>query len=85
CIYDSFIIQYDGAGALKQVMAEASQAVVGLPINVESNFIGLDEIEQKDPDYVDGYKAARHLEPCTEYHARQHLFTERRLYLRSLR
>lgn len=67
-VHDSFIVGYDRGGELKQVMAEASEAVVGRPLPVSSSGIGLDEVtDQQREDLVqwreerversDGYRA----------------------------
>ncbi|MCO4849262.1 MAG: hypothetical protein KC448_15010 [Yoonia sp.] len=72
CIHDSFVVDYRFGQMLRQVMAEASEAVVGRPINVTSDFLGLDEVERNTPEQVDGYLALRHLEPCPEYIGRLH-------------
>lgn len=44
-VHDSFIIDYTRVGELKRVMAEASEAVVGRPLPVSTDALGLDEIE----------------------------------------
>ncbi|MEI6797609.1 MAG: hypothetical protein WCO04_00140 [Pseudomonadota bacterium] len=47
-VHDSFFIDYTRVGELKQVMAEASTAVVGRPMAVSASGLGVDEVE---PDF----------------------------------
>ena len=55
-VHDSCIVDYTRAGELRQVMAEASAAVVGRPLPVTANGVGLDEV---GPDRRDDLKAWR--------------------------
>ncbi len=51
CIHDSFIIDYDYAGELRAVMAEASEAVVGKPL-ASAGRMGLDEYFTTEPRFI---------------------------------
>ena len=84
CIHDSFIVDYSRVIMLKEVMAWASEKVVGRAIPVTSYQMGLDEVEEKEPERVEGYIEMRQQDPTPQYLARQHLFSERALYLHSL-
>jgi len=55
-VHDSCIVDYTRVGELKRIMADASEAVVGRPLPVSANGVGLDEIE---PDKVEDLKAWR--------------------------
>ncbi|MDU8912517.1 hypothetical protein [Aestuariicoccus sp. MJ-SS9] len=48
-VHDSFIVDYTRVGELRQVMAEASEAVVGKPLEV-AGAAGLDDVLGK-PDF----------------------------------
>lgn len=52
CIHDSFIIDWTRGAELKRVMAEASEAVVGRFLPVESKAVGLDEVAGEWPKHV---------------------------------
>ncbi len=47
-VHDSFIIDYTRVLELKQVMQEAAMAVVGSPLAVSENAVGLDEMWLND-------------------------------------
>lgn len=53
-VHDSCIVDYTRAGELRQVMADASAAVVGRALPVSASGVGLDEVE---PDQRDDLKA----------------------------
>jgi hypothetical protein len=44
-VHDSCIVDYTRAGELRQVMADASAAVVGRALPVSASGVGLDEVE----------------------------------------
>jgi hypothetical protein len=44
-VHDSFIIDYTRVGELKQVMADASAAVVGRAVAVSASALGVDEMD----------------------------------------
>ena len=44
-VHDSYLIDYTRVGELKQVMADASEAVVGVPLPTSNQFFGLGERE----------------------------------------
>jgi hypothetical protein len=46
-VHDSCIIEYTHAGQLKQVMQAASEEVVGRPLPISANGIGLDEVDNE--------------------------------------
>jgi len=59
-VHDSFIIDYTRVGELKRVMAEASEAVVGRPLPVSTDALGLDEIEAEHrADFIAWRQAPR--------------------------
>jgi dsDNA-specific endonuclease/ATPase MutS2 len=81
CVHDSFLIGYSNARRLKLAMKLASQAETGVSIKMSHNFMGLDEVEQRNPALVDDYLEIRHRAPCDEYRIRERLFQERVAYL----
>jgi hypothetical protein len=83
CVHDSFIIDYEKAEYLKQVMVDATQQVIGCRVTVSWNYMGLDETAKHTPDYLEDYITFRHRDPCRQYSTRQRLFTERVAYLDS--
>ena len=54
-VHDSYIIDYHHVGELRSVMSEASKAVVGEPLAVSSNGIGLDEFTDDRPYVVQDF------------------------------
>lgn len=63
-VHDSFIIDYTRVGELKQVMAEASAAVVGRALPVSASSMGLDETE---PDFLLDFEALVQVPRCPAY------------------
>ncbi|MFT6168290.1 MAG: hypothetical protein ACJAR9_000398 [Celeribacter sp.] len=55
----SFIVDYTRVGELKQVMAQASEAVLGASLKTSNILIGLDEgvlTDEEIPDYVQWWR-----------------------------
>lgn len=69
-VHDSCIIDYTRVGELKQVMAEASEAVVGQALPVSWNGVGLDEIEQDKRDDLKAWRDERVIR-CQGYSERR--------------
>jgi hypothetical protein len=75
-VHDSFIVGHERGGELKQVMAEASEAVVGRPLPGSSNRIGLDEVTDAQRDDLIEWREER-VERSAGYRARLAAWRER--------
>ncbi|WP_171211866.1 hypothetical protein [Ruegeria sp. HKCCA5426] len=84
CIHDSFLIGYSYAIRLKTAMNLAAKRVLGCPVALSNNYLGLDEVERSTPSLVDDYMDMRHLPRTHAYRVRQRIFSERLAYLESL-
>lgn len=58
-VHDSFIVDFTRVGELKRAMAEASEAVVGRPLPVSANGVGLDEVEAEKREDLKQWRDAR--------------------------
>ena len=54
-VHDSYIIDYTRVAELKRVMAEASEAVAGVPLTTLNQFYGLDEAPDRNADHYKDY------------------------------
>ncbi len=84
CIHDSFLIGYSYAIRLKTAMNLAAKRVLGCPVALSNNYLGLDEVERSTPSLVDDYMDMRFLPRSHAYRVRQRIFDERLAYLDSL-
>lgn len=75
-VHDSFIVEYTRVGELRQVMAEASEAVVGRPLPIDRVGVGLDEIDADKRDDLKAWRDERVVR-CEEYLARKAAWEER--------
>jgi len=69
-VHDSFIVDYTRVGELRRVMSEASEAVVGRPLPVFSEGMGLDEIDADKRGDLKAWMDARMVR-CEGYLARK--------------
>lgn len=69
-VHDSFIVDYTRVGELRQVMAEASEAVVGRPLPIDRVGVGLDEIDADKREDLKTWRDERVVR-CEGYLARK--------------
>ncbi|WP_299355955.1 hypothetical protein [uncultured Shimia sp.] len=69
-VHDSYVIDYTRVAELKDIMAEASEAVAGVALPTSNQFFGLDEQDDPSADYVRDYVIWRQTARSEGYLAR---------------
>ena len=62
-------------------MTLAAVNTIGYPVQLSSNYRGLDEVKMETPDLVGEHVKLRHRPRCEAYKVRQRIFNERLAYL----
>jgi hypothetical protein len=77
-VHDSFLIDYTRVAQLKEAMAAASKAVVGVSLPTSNVFYGLDEQPDPNADHVRDYIIYRQTARCEGYLKRMQAYERKR-------